>query len=431
MNTRISLLIITIFCLFLGGCQPKVYLMPPPIVFDQDTILFELSNTERDENLLYTGYATNRLPFEKPDRHNIYSIFPADTLRFGFVVHRVGDPGMSWEELRAISLDNARSEDLLIKQEWLREQVVIDISEAPIHFDAGADGFFQNLNNALDKTYDKDLLVYVHGANSNFYRATAQGAQYYHFTGHNTVVITFSWPSAENILRYKTDVLHAKKTVPAFAHLIEILAERTKARHINILAYSAGAQVVTPGLVRLREQYPGMSPQDLKMKYRIGEVYFAAPDTDFSPFIDRYLAFKDIVERTTININFNDSVLRFAAIQNGLSRLGRPNLSELTDDERINVFEMIRSDRLDILDVGNSDALQLGGAHDSWYNHPWVSNDLLLLMLHNADPDDRGLERYEYGSGSTGYYFPENYQEIMTELRRISRETFLQDYLDQ
>ena len=430
MNTRILLFSLALFGIFFGGCQPKVYLMPAPIGFDQDTILFEVSNIDRDENLLYTAYATNRLPFEKPAQNNRYSIFPADTIRLGLVVHRVGNPGMSWDELRAISLDNARSQELLIKQEWLREQVVIDLSEELTDANPGADSFFATLNKALAKTSNKDILVYVHGANSNFYRATAQGAQYYHFTGHNTIVITFSWPSAENLLKYKTDVLHAKKTVPAFAHLIAVLAERTNARNINILAYSAGAQVVTPGLTYLGRRLANLKAADLKEKYRIGEVYFAAPDTDFAPFFDRYMEFKDIVERTTININFKDTILRFAAIQNGLSRLGRPDLSELTEEELTTVLQMIRTDRLDILNVGNSDALQLGGAHDSWYNHPWVSNDLLLLMLYNASPSERGLEKYELGGGATGYYFPENYHHFIKELRRISRESFLGRYPD-
>ncbi len=117
------------------------------------------------------------------------------------------------------------------------------------------------------------------------------------------MVITFSWPSAENILKYKVDVMHAKKTVPAFSRLIELLAKHTEAKHINILAYSAGAQVTAPGLVHLCEAYPDMTTDELKKKFRIGKVYFASADAEFKSFAQRYVEFKDIVGRTTININ--------------------------------------------------------------------------------------------------------------------------------
>jgi hypothetical protein len=51
------------FCLLIllvGGCQPKVYLMPPPIGIDPGGNLFDLSDNDRDGNLLHTLYATNR-----------------------------------------------------------------------------------------------------------------------------------------------------------------------------------------------------------------------------------------------------------------------------------------------------------------------------------------------------------------------------------
>jgi len=77
----------------------------------------------------------------------------------------------------------------------------------------------------------------------------------------------------------------------SFSPLLELLAANTKAKNIHILAYSAGAQVVTPGLEYLVDEYPDLSKQELKENLRIGEVYFAAPDTDFETFVERYLKF--------------------------------------------------------------------------------------------------------------------------------------------
>jgi esterase/lipase superfamily enzyme len=46
-------------------------------------------------------------------------------------------------------------------------------------------------------------------------------------------------------------VKHAAKTAPLFARFIKQLARHTDAANINILAYSAGAQVASPALALL------------------------------------------------------------------------------------------------------------------------------------------------------------------------------------
>ena len=404
---------------FLVGCQPKVYLMPSPVGLEPEIELFSRTQELLDDNFLYTLYATNRKPIDSENSSGGYSIFPADTLRLGWTAHRVGDEGMSWEEILEESLKTDRSKDLLLSSEYTREIVSHGINTDVEEISPQENGYFYELNTILDRTFDKDILVYVHGANCNFYRATAQGAQFFHFTGHNTIVLTFSWPSAENLFKYKTDVLHAKQTVPAFAKLIELLATSTKARNINILAYSAGAQVVAPGLAYLRDLYPDESTESLRKRLRIGEVYFASPDTDFKPFIERYLKFKDIVNRTTINLNRNDSVLRLSAMQNGVSRLGRPDGTELDEDERQVMIDEMNTTHLNVLDVGDSAPLNLGKAHDSWYNHPWVSADVLMLLLLNLDPLERGLEEHWHAGKARTYRFPDNYD---IKLRKMIKE---------
>lgn len=418
------LLIALVF--LMNGCQPKVYLMPSPVGIKPDGELFNVSEITEDshlmggyENLLYTLFATNRQPFDSGTSSDSYSIFPSDILRLGFTVHRVGEPSETWEEVLEQSLRHDRDKKILLSSEYTREVASIDLKDEGRGISPQADGLFDQINVLLDKAIDKDILVYVHGANCNFYRATAQGAQFFHFTGHNTLVLTFSWPSAENILKYKIDVIHAQKTIPAFVKLIEVLADHTNARNINILAYSAGAQVVAPALALIRDRYSDVPAEDLKQRLRIGEVYFAAPDTAFKPFITRYLKFDDLVERTTINLNENDSVLRWAAFQNGVSRVGRPDVSELSEEEGSIMLESLKSPGLNVIDVGQSEPLNIGKSHNSWYSHPWVSADVLMLLLFNLDPIERGLEEYWVHDIAKTYRFPQNYD---TRLRTIIDE---------
>ncbi len=407
--------------------------MPSPAVIKPNGEIFQLTEVNNNEeaifstdNYLFTLYATNRQPLDSVNKSGTYSIFPSETLRLGFTVHRVGNRDMSWEEMIEQSVRTDRDNKLLLENVYRREAVAFDLSADLEVLPDQADGVFERINSILAKSFDKDILLYIHGANSNFYRATAQAAQFYHFTGHNSLVMTFSWPSAENLLKYKTDVLHAKKTIPAFARLVQLLSKYTKARNINILAYSAGAQVVAPGLVYLRDQYLSLSASEIRQKLRIGEIYFAAPDTAFKPFIERYRKFKDIVGRTTINLNENDSVLRMSAFQNGVSRLGKPNRSEISNEETQVVIDWLKSPYLNVIDVGKSEPLNIGNAHDSWYSHPWVSADVLMLLLFNLDPGERGLEEHWVDGIAKTYRFPADYDVKIQKLIDDNREILVE-----
>ncbi len=426
MNNLSVKTILLLFLLFiLSGCQPKVYLMPAPVGIVHNSQFFRLSMENIDENLLYTLYATNRIPFSKNNDSTGYTIFPSDTLELGYLVHSVGEDGMSWREFYDESLNRDRKKELLLRQQFVKPMAKYHKDDDLAKASDKATGFFYEVNKALDQSYIKEITVYVHGANSNFYRATAQGAQLFHYTGHNALVLTFSWPSAENILKYKVDVLHAKKTIPAFARLMEVLSLHTKAERINIIAYSAGAQVVAPGLAYISEQYPELSAVEIKKHLRIGEVYFAAPDTAFKEFVERYLKFRDIVDRTTVILNANDRTLFLSEMQNGVSRLGRPDARELDATEMQKIHEAMATPELNVIDAGGSKGLHVGGGHDFWYNNSWVSTDLLMLLFFNAGPEERGLVADISRSGAELFYFPDNYHEIIPNLVQKQKEKVL------
>ena len=149
-----------------------------------------------------------------------------------------------------------------------------------------AKAFVALVDKALAASASRDLLIYVHGSNNTLPRAAAQAAQLRHFTGRRMVVLAFLWPSGGSILRYFTDVANAAASVDDFVRLVELLAEHTQAAHIDVLAYSAGAQITSPGLAQLGTPRPGESRQQLRQRLRLAEVYFAAPDIDTRRFVD-------------------------------------------------------------------------------------------------------------------------------------------------
>ena len=176
--TTLKIFILLVFILSITGCQPKVYLMPSPVGIKPGADWFNLSQGTTDDNLLYTLYATNRLPLDLSNKTDRYSIFPSEILRLGFAVHRVGEENTTWQEIYDESLNKDRSKDILLSREYVREVVSHNMEDNLENTSAQADGFFQQIDDLLDQTIDKDILIYVHGANSGFYRATAQGAQF-------------------------------------------------------------------------------------------------------------------------------------------------------------------------------------------------------------------------------------------------------------
>jgi esterase/lipase superfamily enzyme len=294
-----------------------------------------------------------------------------------------------------------------------------DAVEASLSPEARA--YFEKINEALAKSADKDLMVYVHGANANVYRATAQAAQYRHFTGRNSVVLAFAWPSAGSLFKYATDVAHAAKTAPLFARFLQQLARHTDAENINILAYSAGAQVASPALALLGEQLAEQPPARARKHLRLGEVYFAAPDVNFKDFVNHLSRYVDLTRNVTLSINLDDDVLALAEFHHKTSRAGRPDARELSEEETRWLIDASRQPKFDLIVVDPATIPDLGGgSHAFWYDHPWVSTDVLVQFLFHARPAQRGLAEEKTPRGGQYWVFPADYDaRIIERLKQL------------
>ena len=412
-------LAIAALVLILVACQPKVYLMPTPLVISSgEADPFAVNPSLEQTTKVAVFYATNRLPVGSIDARS-YAILPSEKLRLGIAQLRIGKEDKTWDKLYALSTTTKRDRRPLIKLKNLEELLVIGPDDDPTEIPPATMKFFNMINSALESSLDKDLLIYVHGANNNVYRSTAQAAQYRHFTGRNSVVLAFAWPSAASLLKYGIDIVNAKTTFPVFAHLVELLARHTNARYLNILAYSAGAQIASPGLAELSQTVSGESRDQLRNQLRLGSIYFAAPDVDTKDFVDHLTLYSDLARRITVSININDFVLSLAEGHHGVSRAGRPNPDELSAEETRWIVDASNRLDLDLLDVNSEDIPGLDkGAHSFWYDNPWVSSDVLLMFLLQLSPAERGLQENRSQKGARYWRFPKDYPEKVTRIIR-------------
>jgi len=417
--------ILALVAILLSGCQQTLMLMPTPEVMRTGEVDVFEKTPEWERTLeIPVVYATNRLPDKKINERGYTRKFD-DRLRLGVARIRVGDDyGAGWDELYAASLDPDRGLDVPLRLVRVDEYVRIDPGTDPARPGSPTLELIGALNEYLAASEDPDLMIFVHGANNNFYRSIAQAAQYRHFTGRHTAVLAFVWPSMENILRYGADVENAERSSPLLADLLEIVAAHSNARYINLLGYSLGAKVVSNALEDLRQRHPDRPASEIRERLRLEEIYYAAPDVDFERFVDQLFFYEDIVGRVTMTINMNDSALGFSAMAQGKSRAGRPDANELTIEQTNRLLHATRSPRFDVLEVSEAIApYEAFSAHDYWYNNPRVSTDVLLQMLSHQAPDKRGLDSYQTEKGFQIWVFPKNYQERSVQaVRRMTDE---------
>jgi len=403
--------------LAIGACAGPLYLMPTPEAFRTGDIdVFELTPEQERTLQVPVLYATNRLPARNGEKAGYGRKFD-EMLRLGVAYIQIGDDQAgSWEQLYAVSTVQERGSDILLKLKRVQEFIAIgkdvDIQAPPPDLLR----LLAELDKALEKSLDKDLLIFVHGAKNDFYRSVGQAAQYRHFTGRHSVVLAFVWPSMENILRYGADVRHATASAPMLATLVELLATHTQARNINILGYSLGAVVVSNSLYQLHQRHREVGAETLRRRMRIGEVYYAAADLDLDMFVDHLRHYHDMVGRVSMTLNPNDSALGFASKIQRKSRAGRPDPEDLSEEEFLWLRDLSLTRQFDLIEVQSAilpyQALE---AHDYWYANPRVSMDVLIQMLSHATPDQRGLDRQVGERGFEYWSFPENYRERSIE----------------
>jgi hypothetical protein len=67
---------------------------------------------------------------------------------------------------------------------------------------------------------------------------------------------------------------------------------------------------------------------------------------------------------------------------------------------------LARIDRLELIDVSGAEGAEAGDGRWCFRSSPWVSGDLLLGLLSDPGPDDRGLTR---APGKAVWRFPPDY----------------------
>ncbi len=424
-RTRSMLLLVWASVMLVGavgapGCGAT--LMDTPIVVADGHIdPFESVAPEWRGTVAPVFVASTREPSGYRDPMRFYTSERSVEVRLGRAVVEIG-PGMAWDELVEASCAKRRGGSVAIRvtgyeeygplwsTAWPEDYRFARGWDAPDIDREPAERFVEAVDELLERSRRRQILIFVHGFNTEFRSNLELTSEFWHYMARDGVVINFEWPSRGSIFSYQDDKANAEFAVRQLRELLEFLGRHTIADEINIMAHSAGNPVVVEALRELSLKHYEVDDAVLRDRLKIGRVVLAAPDMDLDKVLS---AGVDGAARMTKGVvvyaSRRDRALGISADIFGNVRVGR-SIGKLTEQE---VAAIIAHDAqwIDVTRAQRRHPTFLG--HSYFHQNPWVSSDLMIFLARGPAAEERGLVR----NMETGFLeFPEDYEARLPEV---------------
>ena len=407
--------------ILVGCADPELHMMPTPVLYKDERLELmphlrpELRNTK-----LPVFYATSREAVA-PGKPGHYADQKGEKLRLGVAHVRLGAPGWTWDDLVASDRTSTIEEPRPAGVESVREFGAFRGGE---ELSDDERDFIAAINARLALVRSQDVVFYVHGYRVTFDEVAVLMGSFAHYLGQ-AVTVSFQWETGLHFWNYVTDCPSAEQYVPDIERLIALVSH-TQAEHINLVAYSCGSPLLAQSLVRLRARHPDEDEDELRRRYRIGNVIFAGSDIDLKSFAEeQFDPIMDLATQVIGYISKQDAALAFSAMVAGASRLGNPDAADLTPEDLARLAADPRFEVVDVTEVRG--AHEMGGmkGHGYWFANEWISTDVALSMRYPIPAERRCLTP---GSHKNSWKFSNDYPDCLVdrmleaypELRRSS-----------
>jgi esterase/lipase superfamily enzyme len=406
--------------LLLTACAGKgpfqIDLMPAPDVYENGAV-DPFVDDDPIANLPYGGvlFATDREPADEAHREDYYLNRRGHVLRLGAASVELGDENLSWEEARRISLAKNRTEKYPLRVTGVTDFGVLESTvpwsfvepaEIPPDVLDGDEEFAEAINDKLASSVRKHVYIYVHGYKVVFENPVLVATELWHFLGYDGVFIAYAWPATPKRLAYVADVETASYSAHNLRKLIAYIAANTEAEKIHIVGYSAGTRVVVNAIAQLALQRSHIDRETILSELRLGHVILIGSDFDrarFAALIDD--GFLKVPEQVSIYLSGHDKALGMSRWLFSRERLGQTWQQQL----RPAVVRFLRRhDEVELIDVTDAEESDTGNGHAYFRQSPWASSDMLITLMYDLPPAERGLERSDE---SAIWTFPTDYIE--------------------
>jgi esterase/lipase superfamily enzyme len=397
--TRIIILIPQI--LVLSACSSAHVLVDTPNLY--------VSSQAYPSQDIAEGYATTRPElFFVTDRRvkssdnvtHFYGTDRSSSIAFGTVEIQFGQD-LSWDALEAASITQSRDNDILLNVVDINE--IVRFPEIPLPFrvengravilpdsvaayETAIRSMQIHLQERLVASKQKDIILYMHGVNTEFNDAALNLADVWHFTGRHGVPIFYSWPAAnEGMFGYFKDRESGEFSIYHVKETIRILASTPGLEKLHIIAHSRGTDIITTALRELVIEFraAGNNPRDV---LKIENLILAAPDLDFGVVRQRLIAekFGLAIGQLTVYMNQDDGALGLSQYLMAGLRFGKLSQYDLDDSDKV-IFQEVKN--VSFVSVEGVSSF-LG--HSYYKNHPGVLSDIAILVRQNLKPGDEG-----------------------------------------
>lgn len=189
--------------------------------------------------------------------------------------------------------------------------------------------FVTDINRSLEKhpSSERDVLIFVHGYNTDLTSAILRTAQFAHDVNYPGVPVLFSWASSGRTFDYVYDLNSALHARDALLRTGEVLSQ-TNADGFNVLAHSMGTLLTVEAMRQAALVSRGRRPEN----FRVKGIALAAPDID----IDLFRKQIEVIPTGDIPIyiltSTDDKALALSSrIAGGRTRVGAAEATQLAD----------------------------------------------------------------------------------------------------
>ena len=345
-------------------------------------------------------FLTDRQVESSDNAWNYYGMERSSSLAFGTVNVLFGHD-LTWDALVSTSSKQSRDNDIFLNVIGVNEKVrfpetplpfrvvngkPVVLPEASENFETATRAMQYHLQERLGISKHKDILLYIHGVDTEFNEAALNLANVWHFTGRHGVPIYYSWPAAnEGLFGYFKDRESGDFSVYHVKESIRALASTPGLEKIHIIAHSRGTEIVTTALRELVIEIRAGGKKAID-ELKIQNLILAAPDLDFGVVRQRLMAekFGLAVGQLTVYMNQEDGALGMAQwIMTGL-RFGKLSHEDLSDSDK-RIFEQVKN-----VNFVSAEGINSFFGHSYYKNNPAVLSDIAILVRQNLRPGEAG-----------------------------------------
>lgn len=203
------------------------------------------------------------------------------------------------------------------------------------------DEFLAGVNDQLERSRQRDLLLFVHGFNVRFDAAVTRAAQLGRDISFNGAIVAYCWPTQGGVLSYDEDEPINAASVEPFTEFLHTLRSGIPAStKMQIVVHSMGNRIVMDALDRLPPPKRGKP---------FANVVLCSPDVGRSDYLKWAPGVVEQCERVTLYANQSDSALIVSKGLHAEPRAGDAEYLIVTDG-----IETIDCSRIDLSFMGHS-----------------------------------------------------------------------------